>query len=205
MRRILNLVKKTLYLLGIILVLSGFSSGPYQYVDPYNNTCVDDTGLCYTRWGCCGSGNWVWPTKSKKLDVRGFSGSHPAIDIVVNNGDHIYAVDNGIINWAGYSTWGYGNLVIINHGYRQTYYAHLGEVYVSCGQYVRRGQIIATVDNTLGKQGASVNPHLHFEYRIDGNNYNPWLMFQEEQVRKEGQMQAEQAESSTNKSVVIGN
>jgi murein DD-endopeptidase MepM/ murein hydrolase activator NlpD len=96
----------------------------------------------------------------------------------VNNGDQIYAVDSGIVNWAGYSTWGYGNLVIINHGHHKTYYAHLGEVYVSCGQYVRRGKVVATVDNRLGKQGASVNPHLHFEYRRGEYNYSPWLMLQ---------------------------
>lgn len=169
-------LKRILCLL-LVFPLLGFSPpGPYQYVNPYQNPCEDDTGLCATRWGCCGTGVWVWPTDSRELDVREFGASHPAIDILVNNGDPVYAVDNGIVNWAGFNSWGYGNLVIINHGgSRQTYYAHLGDISVTCGQYVTRGQVVGTIDNRLGRQGASVNPHLHFEYRRGRYNYSPWL------------------------------
>jgi murein DD-endopeptidase MepM/ murein hydrolase activator NlpD len=192
-------------MLVLLLLGLGFSGGPpYRYVDPYSNLCEGDTGVCRQRWGCCGSGNWVWPTDSRVLDVRGFSGSHPAIDIIVNNGDPVYAVDSGIVNWAGYSTWGYGNLIIVNHGYCQTYYAHLGEVYVSCGQYVSRGEVVATVDNRLGEQGASVNPHLHFEYRRGEYNYSPWSMLPSTQVAPTPTPAPNPSQGGRGVSVVIG-
>lgn len=61
--------------------------------------------------------------------------------------------------------YGYGKTVVINHGYGQiTRYAHMSNVIVTVGQYVKQGQVIGY----SGSTGNSTGPHLHFEIRIDG-------------------------------------
>lgn len=150
--------------------------GGFTYVDPFNKVSRYDTGYCSGGHSGRGwSGSLAWPTASHNLDPdRGFNGSHPALDILTSMGDPVFAAETGVVIWAGFNSWGYGNLIILDHGSgRQTYYAHLDAVSVACGQTVQRGATIGTV----GMSGASVNPHLHFELRRNGYNYNPlhWL------------------------------
>ena len=60
--------------------------------------------------------------------------------------------------------------LIVNHGNGiETYYAHCSKLYVSAGQQVNQGQVIAAVGNT----GNSTGPHLHLEIRVNGVAYNP--------------------------------
>jgi murein DD-endopeptidase MepM/ murein hydrolase activator NlpD len=150
--------------------------GGFTYVDPFNKVSRYDTGYCGSVSAGQGwSSSLAWPTASRNLDPnRGFSGSHPAIDILTSMGDSVFAAETGVVIWAGFNSWGYGNLIILDHGGgRQTYYAHLEDVSVACGQTVTQGAVIGTV----GMSGASVNPHLHFEFRHSNYNYNPlrWL------------------------------
>ncbi len=152
------------------------SPGGFTYVDPFNKVSRYDTGYCGSVPAGQGwSGSLTWPTRSRDLDPdRGFNGSHPAIDILTSMGASVFAADTGVVIWAGFNSWGYGNLIILDHGGgRQTYYAHLEDVSVGCGQVVSRGETMGTV----GKSGASVIPHLHFEFRRNNYNYNPlhWL------------------------------
>jgi murein DD-endopeptidase MepM/ murein hydrolase activator NlpD len=78
-----------------------------------------------------------------------------------------------VIVFAGWSTVGYGNMVMIDHGNGwQTLYAHLSTVAVSCGQSVAQGQSIAGAGST----GNSTGPHLHFETRFEGGFVNPWYV-----------------------------
>jgi murein DD-endopeptidase MepM/ murein hydrolase activator NlpD len=108
-----------------------------------------------------GSGYFVWPTNGHDTS-RGnpYCEWHHAIDIHLLLGDPVYASDAGVVVFAGWSTWGYGNLVVIDHGNDwQTVYAHLSEVYTGCGYDVWRGQVIGAGGST----GNSTGPHLHFE------------------------------------------
>ena len=64
--------------------------------------------------------------------------------------------------FAGLSLYGYGNLVIIDHGNRwQTAYAHLRKINVVCGGAIYRGQVLGVAGST----GNSTGPYLHFELR----------------------------------------
>ena len=66
--------------------------------------------------------------------------------------------------------YGYGNRVIINHGYNyKTIYAHLKDVKVKAGDIVTRGQVVGT----LGSTGRSTGPHLHYEVRYKNKPQNP--------------------------------
>ncbi len=76
---------------------------------------------------------------------------------------------SGIVTVVGYDSDGYGNYTVIKDGNRETLYAHCQEILVSVGQQVRVGERIALTGST----GMSTGPHLHLEYKIDGERVNP--------------------------------
>jgi hypothetical protein len=120
--------------------------------------------------GAIGSGVFVWPTTEHIISGYTFSAIHPAIDIGGAIGNAVYAADSGVVVYAGWSNYGYGNLIVIDHGNGwQTAYAHLDSIGVICGQSVSRGIMIGA----LGSTGNSTGPHLHFEMGINGVKVNP--------------------------------
>ncbi|MCK5343496.1 MAG: M23 family metallopeptidase, partial [Candidatus Heimdallarchaeota archaeon] len=125
--------------------------------------------------GAYGSGVFIWPTDSRWLSGYDWNPPiHKAIDIGGSSGDPIYASDSGVVVHSGNSNNGYGNLIVIDHGYGwQTAYAHLAFVSVPCGQSVWRGDTIGG----MGTTGNSSGVHLHFEMynALYGGKVNPWL------------------------------
>lgn len=133
-------------------------------------------GFCGTvTQGPVGGGTFVWPTDTVWLSGYDYSPetNHYGIDIGGNMGVPEYAVDAGVVVYAGWNNWGYGNVVVIDHGNGwQSLYAHLmdGGVNVGCGSYVAQGDIIGY----MGSTGNSSGPHLHFELSKGGGRVNPW-------------------------------
>jgi murein DD-endopeptidase MepM/ murein hydrolase activator NlpD len=121
--------------------------------------------------GAIGIGTFVWPTTSRQISGYNYSPPiHSAIDIGGQTGNAIYAVDNGVVVYAGWSNYGYGYLIVVDHGTGwQSAYAHLSAVGVSCGQSVFQGTVIGG----LGSTGNSSGPHLHFELVFNGTKVNP--------------------------------
>jgi len=121
--------------------------------------------------GAIGIGTFVWPTTSRQISGYTYSPPiHSAIDIGGQIGNAIYAVDNGVVVYAGWSDYGYGYLIVVDHGTGwQSAYAHLSAVGVSCGQSVFQGTMIGG----LGSTGNSSGPHLHFELIFNGTKVNP--------------------------------
>ena len=111
--------------------------------------------------GPIGDGVFVWPAVSSLISgYRYTPGIHEAIDIGGAEGSAIYASDTGVVVYSGWSEYGYGNMVVIDHGNGwQTAYAHLQYTSVGCGQAIYRGDTIGALGNT----GNSTGPHLHFE------------------------------------------
>lgn len=98
---------------------------------------------------------------------------HEGVDFTAPTGTPIYASGDGVVTNCSYEG-GYGNCLIINHGYGyQTRYAHLSAYAVKPGTRVKRGQKIALVGNT----GASVGPHLHYEVEYNNQKVDPALFF----------------------------
>jgi hypothetical protein len=94
---------------------------------------------------------------------------HSGMDFVAVAGTDIYATGNGVVIYAAWKQ-GYGNCVIIDHGYDyKTLYGHIEKYKVKVGQKVSRGEIIATVGNT----GKSTGSHLHYEVIYKGRHDNP--------------------------------
>ncbi len=117
--------------------------------------------------GPVGSGTFIWPANNHWLSGFDYSPStnHFGIDIAGGLGDAIYASDSGVVVYAGWNDWGYGNVVVIDHdGGWQTLYAHMSALNVGCGSPVSKGDVIGY----FGSTGNSSGPHLHFEMR-NGN------------------------------------
>lgn len=97
------------------------------------------------------------------------SSDHTGLDIATSTGTPIKVVASGTVTNASYKG-SYGNLVKIDHGNGvETWYAHTSKMYVTEGQKVNAGEVIAAVGST----GNSTGAHLHFEIRIDGKHINP--------------------------------
>lgn len=120
---------------------------------------------------------WPCPSSSRITSQYGYRvlfgvrDFHTGIDIGASMGTNIVAAESGTVILANYG-WngGYGNYIIINHGNGiTTRYAHASKLYVSAGDTVSRGQVIAAVGTT----GNSTGPHLHFEVRLNGSHNNP--------------------------------
>lgn len=94
---------------------------------------------------------------------------HHGMDFSAPVGTEIYATGNGRVIYAGWKQ-GYGNTVVIDHGYGYTtVYAHCYKAVARKGQRVKRGDIIALVGNS----GKSTGPHLHYEVRIKDKPVDP--------------------------------
>jgi hypothetical protein len=122
-----------------------------------------------------GSGAFIWPSTEKWISGYDWSPetNHRGIDIAGRMGNPIYAADTGVVVYAGWNNFGYGNVVVIDHGNGwQTLYAHMETLAVGCGSYVYAGDYIAG----MGSTGNSSGPHLHFEMMHDAyGKVNPNL------------------------------
>jgi len=99
---------------------------------------------------------------------------HPGLDFSAPAGTPIYATANGTIEFAGNRGDGYGNNVIINHGYGyKTLYGHMFRIKARGGQRIKRGEVIGWVGST----GKSTGPHCHYEVIKNGNKIDPIYFF----------------------------
>lgn len=98
---------------------------------------------------------------------------HKGVDLGAQYGINVHATGDGEVIFAGWNG-GYGNLVIISHGYGyQTLYAHNSKLLVKTGDKIKRGQAISKVGST----GRSTAPHVHYEIKVNGKNVNPTKYF----------------------------
>jgi murein DD-endopeptidase MepM/ murein hydrolase activator NlpD len=99
---------------------------------------------------------------------------HAGLDFSAPQGTPIYATADGSVAVAGNQGNGYGNHVIIKHGYGyETLYGHMVRVNVRPGAAVKRGQIIGWVGST----GKSTGPHCHYEVHKNGQKIDPIYFF----------------------------
>jgi len=128
--------------------------------------------------GPVGNGTFLWPSVERYLSGYDYSPetNHYGIDIAGAIGYALFATDAGVVVYAGWNDWGYGNTVVIDHGNGwQSLYAHMDALNVECGSYVYQGDVIGA----LGTTGNSSGPHLHFELRSDVyGKVNPWNFLQ---------------------------
>lgn len=121
----------------------------------------------------------IWPVPAGKF-WRGFGRTkaksrprgriHEGVDIGAPVGTPIIAVQDGIVVYSDNGITGYGNLLVTVHGDgTAAFYAHCSALFVFPGQRVTQGQIVGEV----GATGYARGPHLHFEYRKNGQLRDP--------------------------------
>jgi murein DD-endopeptidase MepM/ murein hydrolase activator NlpD len=94
---------------------------------------------------------------------------HLGVDYAAPTGTPVRSVGDGVVEFAGRQG-GYGNVVQIRHANdRSTLYAHLSRIHVRNGQRVEQGERVGAVGTT----GWSTGPHLHFEFRVNGEHRDP--------------------------------
>lgn len=99
---------------------------------------------------------------------------HAGLDFAASTGTEVHATGDGRVTFADYNTSGFGNHVVIDHGFDlETLYAHLDVIKVHQGEHVKRGDVIGLVGNT----GLSAAPHLHYEVHKDGEPIDPANFF----------------------------
>jgi murein DD-endopeptidase MepM/ murein hydrolase activator NlpD len=99
---------------------------------------------------------------------------HEGTDFAAPNGTPVRSVGNGRVEFAGWQN-GYGNVVHVDHGNGEsTVYAHLSRIGVRLHEMVQRGEVIGNV----GMTGWATGPHLHFEFRENGQLRDPVQMAQ---------------------------
>jgi murein DD-endopeptidase MepM/ murein hydrolase activator NlpD len=102
------------------------------------------------------------------------SSFHYGVDLRLRVGDTIRAAKDGIVRIARNDKKGYGNFVVLTHkGGLESLYGHLNKQLVAEGQLVKAGQPIGLGGNT----GRSTGPHLHLEFRILGDAFDPMKLF----------------------------
>ena len=123
--------------------------------------------------GAVGFGTFIWPTNDHYLSGFDYTpaANHWGIDLAGNEGEGVYATDAGVIVYAGWNNYGYGNMILIDHGGGfQSLYAHLSGLNVGCGQSVGQGDVIGAIGTT----GNSSGSHLHFEIMTSSYKINPF-------------------------------
>jgi hypothetical protein len=116
--------------------------------------------------------------------------THTGIDFVGPRNTETYSTAKGNVTLVKHSRRGYGNEVVIDHGFGySTRYAHLNKILVEEGQKVERGELIGLMGNT----GRSTGTHLHYEVRFNNRPVNPIYFFAED-------LSPEEFEELTNKS-----
>jgi hypothetical protein len=97
-------------------------------------------------------------------------------------GTDVYATGAGTVYFAGNEHDGFGNKVVIDHGYGyRTIYGHLSEFKVKRGDKVTRGDLIAISGNT----GVTTGPHLHYQIDLFGEHVNPLWYFSDNLTEEE--------------------
>ncbi|HEU4901282.1 MAG TPA: M23 family metallopeptidase [Flavisolibacter sp.] len=99
---------------------------------------------------------------------------HAGLDFAAPQGTPIYATADGVVRESGFSDGGYGNHVVVNHGYGyETLYGHMVRIKARNGQRVKRGEVIGYVGST----GKSTGPHCHYEVHKGGQKLDPVYFF----------------------------
>lgn len=99
-----------------------------------------------------------------------FSYYHPGVDLATAYGTPIHPVADGTVVEAEYRSDGYGNMVVVDHGYGyQSLYAHMQSIIVHVGQVVTTSDLVGFV----GLTGHTTGPHVHFELHKDNVPINP--------------------------------
>lgn len=156
----------------VTLTFSANDKYTVQVSDPklFVNTQVEIIDLAMIA-----DGDFAMPMKGARIVSRyaGRRVNHAGLDLAGRSKDPIYATFDGVVRVSKRSDT-YGNVIVVRHyNGLETVYSHNSKNMVKVGEEVRAGQQIAV----SGRTGRASGDHLHFEVRINGQHFNPELVF----------------------------
>ncbi|HUG56182.1 MAG TPA: M23 family metallopeptidase [Candidatus Limnocylindrales bacterium] len=113
------------------------------------------------------TGSLAWPVGG--VITQYFWWAHTGVDIAAPYGTGIGASEDGVVTAAGWVAVGGLRVCVAHAGGLETCYYHTGAVFVTPGQQVARGEIIASI----GMTGVTTGPHVHWEATLNGQFVNP--------------------------------
>ncbi|MEC8206313.1 MAG: peptidoglycan DD-metalloendopeptidase family protein, partial [Pseudomonadota bacterium] len=159
-------IKKSLYVFSCALLIVVLAKGAISQV-------------------YAGQDKWQYPVAN--IDISSHYGHvtsfrknrpHRGIDLVDAKGTSIVAAKTGKVIIADNKTMAaaFGNTIVIQHSNGwQSLYAHLDEISVTQGQWVKSGELIGK----MGDSGKVTGTHLHFELAKDGQTVDPLIYLNE--------------------------
>lgn len=122
--------------------------------------------------------------------INGTTKMHTGMDFACKPGNSVYSTGDGVVETVRFELFGYGNSVIIDHGFGyKTRYAHMKNVYVTEGMKIKRGECIGETGNS----GRTSGPHLHYEVFYRGNFVNPYNYMDLKMTQEEYQQMVDKA------------
>lgn len=119
---------------------------------------------------------------------------HTGMDFTADKGTEVYATGDGVVEVVEQKLWGYGQCIIINHGFGyKTLYGHLSAFDVRQGQKIKRGELIGRIGST----GKSTGPHLHYEVIKNGEKVNPIGYYHSDLTPQQFEQLLEMSENSS--------
>jgi len=110
------------------------------------------------------------PFGARRHPIMGTMRMHKGVDYAAPTGTPIMAAGDARVQFVGTQR-GYGNVIILDHGRGYTtLYGHMSRfANIQKGQRVKQGTVIGYV----GATGMATGPHLHYEFRVNGEHRNP--------------------------------
>ena len=120
-----------------------------------------------------GDGVYGWPAASHAVIAEGYWSAHPGLDLAVDIGEEVKAADGGLATFSGWSNFGYGYTVMIDHGNGDySLYGGLGSVIATCGTRLEQGEALGLG----GVIGHPAGTFVHFEIRRGEDFLNPLVL-----------------------------
>lgn len=186
-------MKNILILLTVLLLLpltadgqdkSSFSAREMADVRVATPRLFDKSNHIYLHLDSLKDHEYAFPLPGGKvISAYGTRGGHSGTDIKTCAKDTIRAAFDGVVRMSK-PYYAYGNIVVIRHANGlETLYSHNFKNLVKTGDVVKAGQPIGLT----GRTGRATTEHVHFETRINGQHFNPNLIFdlKERTLRKE--------------------
>lgn len=167
---------------GQWLIVPGGDPGPRRRIMPNltrSSMAVDfaefGSGACPVNSDetTSGDGVFAWPVGSHEIRAEGFWLEHQAVDLAAEVDEQVLAADHGVVTFSGWSNFGYGNAVMIDHGNGDfSFYAGLADATALCGAPVAQGEPIGVA----GDVGHPAGVFVHFEIRRSAETLDPFTV-----------------------------
>ena len=154
--------------------VKSFTDMEINHVRVRNPDAFNENNSITFNLDCLKRSDYCFPLPGRKvISAYGTRGGHTGTDIKTSANDTIRCTFDGVVRMAK-KYGGYGNVIVVRHAQGlESLYSHNSRNLVKSGDVVKAGQAIGLT----GRTGSATTEHLHFEFRLDGEHFNPNIIF----------------------------